>query len=324
MHPLVDVHAHLYPPNFAGTDLPAALDRARAVGVRGIVTVPETVEECEEVLLLAESGSYPEIWPCAGLHPVQKEIVSGSAPRNDVSGQPNQIEDVATTRERAARLSDVPPALEFIHKHKEKLIAVGEVGLDFTPHVIHPGFTASQVRELKKDSAKKEAVEARELEVKEEQKEVFRQLVRCAMDADLPVNCHSRSAGKYTIDILRELNVPPYRAILHAFDGSVPNALAAVSLGYFLSVPPSVVRSPQKQTLVTAIPLTNLLLETDSPALAAVAGAQNEPSQIIISLEEVVKRKGVAKEEVEALMLENSRKVFRDLDIKWLARTKSE
>ncbi|KXS12287.1 Metallo-dependent hydrolase [Gonapodya prolifera JEL478] len=287
MHRLIDVHAHLYPPNFAGAELSAVLERARAVGVRGIVTVPEMVEECEEVLC----------WPNLGLHPVQKEIISGSAVRNDVARLQDQIAGVATTRERAARLSDVPPAVEFIQKHKEKLIAVGEVRLDFTPHVIHPGHTASQVWELKKDYAKKETVEAREFEVKEEQKEVFRRVVRCAMDADLPVNCHSRSAGKYTIEILgEELNVPPHRAILHAFDGS--NALATVSLGYFLSVPPSVVRSPQNQTL-------------------------NEPSEIMISLEEVVKRKGVAKEEVEVMMLENTGKVFRDLDTKWLARTNS-
>ncbi|KAJ3331307.1 putative deoxyribonuclease tatdn3, partial [Gonapodya sp. JEL0774] len=248
------------------------------------------------------SGIYSELWPCAGLHPVQRDLLFGDSA--DMS------------RDRTARLSDVPPVVDFIREHHESLIAVGEIGLDFTPHVLHPGLTAGDVRRLKKDSATKVAVETREFETREEQKEVFRRLVRCALEYGLPVNCHSRSAGRYTIEVLREMNVQS--AILHAFDGSVPNALSAASLGYFLSVPPSVVRSPQMQSLVDALPLTNILLETDSPALAPDPGGRNEPSKLVVSLEEVAKRKGFSSEEVSALALENARKVFSDLDTKWL------
>jgi TatD DNase family protein len=61
------------------------------------------------------------------------------------------------------------------------------------------------------------------------------------------------AAGHYAIDTLIECNASG--ALLHAFDGKLGHALKGAAAGFHFSVPPSIVRSPQKQKLVKGLPL---------------------------------------------------------------------
>ncbi|CAI5982924.1 unnamed protein product [Closterium sp. NIES-64] len=132
------------------------------------------------------------------------------------------------------------------------------------------------------------------------QREVFQRQLSLAAELGLPVNVHSRSAGHHAIEEIVQSGLPATSAaLMHAFDGRLVHAERAERHGgFFFSVPPSVVRSPQTQKLVKGLPLSCLVLETDSPALAPEKGATNEPCNIVVSCREIARIHGVTVAEV--------------------------
>jgi TatD DNase family protein len=169
-----------------------------------------------------------------------------------------------------------------IRRERGRLAAIGEVGLD------HWKVQDPAEREL--------------------QREIFLGFVRLSAETGLPLNVHSRSAGKATIDLLLESGAA--RVLLHAFDGRAATALPAVEAGFFFSVPPSVVRSPQKQKLVRRLPLASLLVETDSPVLGPERGTRNEPANVRISVTAIATLKGVSEGAVIDAVVESQQKLF--------------
>ncbi len=179
--------------------------------------------------------------------------------------------------------SDVELALEFIRNNVEKIIAIGETGLD---HFI-----------------------VRDHDQRDEQEDAFRKLISIATEFDLPIQIHSRSAGKKALEVLESNEAR--RVHMHAFDGKASFArVASRDLGYYFSIPTSVVRSPQKQKLVKAIEIERLLLETDSPLLGAEKGMRNEPSNLPVSLQEVARILHRDIEEIREITLENTLKLY--------------
>ncbi len=170
----------------------------------------------------------------------------------------------------------------FIRGHRDRLVGIGEVGLD---HWI-----------VKEDAE-------RDL-----QREILADFIALASELDLPLNVHSRSAGRATVQFLKERGAS--RVLLHAFDAKTGAALEGAAAGYFFSIPPSVVRSVQKQKLVRALPLDLLLLETDSPVLGPDPTARNEPRNIRIACQALADLKGVTFEEVAERTTANARQLF--------------
>ena len=171
-----------------------------------------------------------------------------------------------------------------IRENRDRLVAIGEVGLDYW-----------KVR----DEADQQV-----------QREIFGRFIELSLDLDLPLNVHSRSAGRHAVALLLERGAR--RVQLHAFDGKPSAALPAVEAGYFFSIPPSVVRSRQKQKLVRQLPLSCLLLETDSPVLGPVPSVRNEPANIRVALQTVSEIKGVREEELAEIIMNNTRRILGD------------
>ena len=160
--------------------------------------------------------------------------------------------------------------IDLINRESKRIVAIGEVGLDYW--------------------------RVRDDEGRDRQRRVFREFIELSKSLDLPLIIHSRSAGKYALEILFEMKAE--RVIMHAFDGAAKHAVRAVERGYMFSIPPSIARSQQKRNLVKRIPLENLLLESDSPVLSPIAGQVNYPWNIIVSAEWIGKIKEVPIEKV--------------------------
>lgn len=246
---LFDAHAHLGSEEFAA-DLPAVLARAEEAGVCGILAVGETLEEAERILTLAER--HPLIRPAAGLYPTILDQYAAEA------------------------------MVAFVQTHADRLVALGEVGLDHW---------------VVKDEAGWKT-----------QEEILARFVVLSNALDLPLNLHSRSAGRHAIGFLKERGAR--RVLMHAFDGRASAAAEGVRAGFFFSIPPSVVRSPQKQKLIRHLPLECLLLETDSPVLGPDPTLRNEPRNVTVACEAVASLKGVPVGEVARITTDNARRLF--------------
>jgi len=166
----------------------------------------------------------------------------------------------------------------------EKLAAIGEVGLDYWKIQEEPD------REI--------------------QREIFRSFIELSLALDLPLNVHSRSAGRHAVEFL--LKYSAVKVQLHAFDAKPAAAYPAVEAGYFFSIPPSIVRSAQKQKLVKKLPLSSLLIETDSPVLGPEPQKRNEPANAFIAVRAIAELKNLSEDEVIESVRENTRRLYGD------------
>ncbi|XP_061156574.1 tatD DNase domain containing 3-like isoform X2 [Syngnathus typhle] len=263
MHGFLDCHCHISAAVF-DKDIDTVIEHSKQAGLLALLAVAEHAGEFEKIIAL--SKRFPGfVLPCLGVHPVQ---------------------EVSSDQHRSASLQDLDAALPLIDKYKDQLVAIGEVGLDFTP------------RYVKSESDK------------ESQREVLIRQARLAKELDLPLNVHSRSAGRPTIQLLKEQGVE--KVLLHAFDGKPSVAMEGVKAGYFFSIPPSIVRSEQ-QKLVKQLPLENMCLETDSPALGPEKQVRNEPKNIIVAAEYISVVKGISVEEVMQVTTRNALRLFPKL-----------
>ena len=86
-----------------------------------------------------------------------------------------------------------------------------------------------------------------------------------------------------------------------------------VGAGFFFSIPPSVVRSRQKQKLVKHLPLSCLLVETDSPVLGPDPKQRNEPANITFAIKAIMELKSVAEDEVLEAVGANTRRLYGNI-----------
>jgi len=252
---LFDTHAHLHFPEFSD-DLPKVLERARSAGVRWILTIGTSVEGSQAALALAERE--PDLYAAVGIHP----------------------HDAAEADEAAF------DELRRLAESSGKVVAVGEIGLDFF----------------------------RNLSPWDVQLEVFRRQLDLARRIGKPILVHCREAHAETLEVLKAEGVPAAGGIMHCFSGDGEVARRCLDLGLLISLagPVTYPNARKLPEVVKLAPEDRLVVETDCPFLPPqpYRGKRNEPAYLPITAARVAELKGLPAEAFGARMAENALTLF--------------
>ena len=260
---LVDSHAHLEvstsPRGLRGAsidDLEGVLARAKESGVEKIVTIGTSIDSSKKAIEIAQQYSTNDLQSFAtcGLHP--KDAAS------DIHQNPLHYNSV----------------LESIVLSSDKIVAIGECGLDYYLGSMSQGSETSEKE-------------------KEFQRELFEAQSKLACDLNLPLIIHCRNAW-YDIFDLITTTIPNRgltpKGVFHSWTGDWDTAKKALGLGFYISFSGIVTFGNARdiQEVAKKMPIDRMLVETDSPFLAPEPlrsaqgklgrGKTNEPKNVKI------------------------------------------
>lgn len=247
---LIDSHCHIDGEQF-DADRDDVIQRAKDAGVSAMLNVGTGDPHSDDFRkAVAITEKYENVFASVGVHPHDAKLYDDNAEEHLIG----------------------------LVKSSEKVIAWGEIGLDF--------YYDHSPREV--------------------QREVFRRQIRVARELDLPIIVHSRDADEETVDILteecfrnadipvryendsvregadRNVRVP---GIMHCFGGTPEMAEALMPLGFMISFAGNVTfkKADNLREAARVVPLDKLLIETDCPFLTPepFRGKRNEPANVV-------------------------------------------
>lgn len=244
-----DSHCHLFKECFDNID--EIIKGAKENNVDKYISAADSIATCHEMLEL--SRNYDNVYVTLGIHP----------------------ENCFDSLEELS-------ALVAEYNHDDKVVAIGEIGLDY-----YYG-----------------------KENKEKQLEVFEYQLKLAQDYNLPVVVHSREATLDTINCLKKYNV---KGVIHCFSGSLETALEYIKMGYAIGVGGVMTFKKSKiDEIIKNIPLESIVLETDSPYLTPepFRKYKNEPKYIKTIAQYLADIKNVSLDEVSEVTENNIKRIF--------------
>lgn len=170
---------------------------------------------------------------------------------------------------------------EFISNHRDEIVAIGEIGLDY-----HYAESETQ---------------------RENQRKIFLHFLRLANELNLPVVIHAREAEREAFEMVQRAGV---RAYFHSYAGSVELAREIVENGHVIGINTGIVFIPEVKAVAKVLEVEDMLVETDSPYMSPVKGRRNTPCNVRVAIEEVAKLKGLEFGEVEGVTERNAVRFF--------------
>lgn len=254
---IFDTHAH-YDDEAFNEDRDQILSSMKDGGVGCIVNVCASVGGFGGTLELMKA--YPFVYGSVGVHPDDAGIMTQD------------------TLDEIRRLS-----------HMEKMVAIGEIGLDYYWH--------------------KEEAEHKQ------QQEMFRAQMDIAREEKLPFMIHSRDAAEDTLEIVKEyMKKDMFGGIIHCFSYSKEIAAEYLKMGLYLGIGGVLTfKNAKKLKEVAAIaPLSQIVLETDCPYMAPEPnrGRRNSSLNLPYVAEALAQIKGITAEEVIAVTEENAKRLL--------------
>jgi len=250
---LIDTHCHLDFPEF-NEDRPEVIQRAKEEGLSYIINIGSSIEGSRKSVDL--SKEYDFIYASVGIHPHGADKVGEK--------------QIGILKELA---------------HNPKVVAIGEIGLDYY----------------------------RNYSKTENQKSLFLDLIKLAKNLGLPVVIHNRQAESDVLKVLKE--AMPIQAVIHCFSADEKFLQDILELGFFVSYTCNITykKAQNLRDLVKKTPLDRIFLETDAPYLPpeGFRGKRNEPFWVKRLADEIAKIKNTTAEEVAKITTHNAKAFFK-------------
>ncbi|WP_455480025.1 TatD family hydrolase [Bartonella sp. B23] len=252
---LIDTHCHLDFENFS-QDLDGVIQRALNADVKRMITISTRVHDLDKLLAIAQT--YEQVFCSVGTHPNHAH------------------EEQNITAENLIR-----------HSNHSKIVAFGEVGLDY-----HYDYSSPK-----------------------EQKKIFQEHIIASRETQLPLVIHSRNADGDMEKILREeIKKGIFPFVLHCYSSGIQLARAAIELGGYISFSGILTfkNALEIREIAKIVPREHLLVETDAPFLAPVPhrGKTNEPSFVRYTAAALAEIIGLNIEEITQITTCNALRLF--------------
>ena len=255
---IFDSHAHYDDAKF-DEDRESVLENIYDAGVEKVVSAGYSLESSYESIKLSEK--YEFIYSTCGISP------------NDI---PDTVE----------KLQEQISELECLVKQNKKVVAIGEIGLDY--------YWNKENKEL--------------------QKKAFIMQIELANKYNLPIVIHTREAIQDTIDVLKNAELPEKKGVFHCCPLNIELVKQALKLGFYISFagPVTFKNSKNANEIIEMVPMDKILIETDSPYLSPepLRGRRNDPRNVKYMAKKIAEVKRITLEEVASVTYENAKDVF--------------
>lgn len=268
---IIDTHSHLNANAFKD-DFDEVIKRTLADDI-WMVNVGMDYETSKKAIEIAEK--YNEgVYASIGLHPT--DTVAEFLNIKDIQGE----------------IFDKEKYKELV-KSSEKVVAVGEIGLDY----YHKPKTTAKLQAFK-----------------EKQKKVFLEQLDLAKELNLPAILHCRMAHQDMIQILNsKFHILNSKAngVIHCFTGTVEEMKQYIDLGFFVGFNGIIFKLPLDEVIKNC-PLENMVIETDCPYLTPLqeGDKRNEPIFIKHTIKRIAELKRMSFQEVAEKTTQNAKQLF--------------
>ena len=254
---LFDTHCHLDDERF-NEDREELIGNLRKDGVERLVTAGYSLEGSKRAVELSEK--YDFIYATIGISP------------NDI---PETIEE----------LDEELKQIEEIFINAKKVVAVGEIGLDYHWNT----------------------------ENKDIQKQAFIKQIELANKLNLPIQIHTRDAVMDTLEILKNYPVDK-KGIFHCCPFNRELVKEGLKLGFYISFagPTTFKNAKNAPEIIQLVPEDKMLVETDSPYMTPEPhrGKRNDPRNVQFIIKKIAEVKEKSFEDIEKIVYENANRIF--------------
>jgi len=241
---MIDTHCHLVYENIGPEP---AIARAREAGLKAIITCGYPRDYGKNIGVFEKHHGF--VFLTLGLHPIDvKDMID----------------------------EEVDKYLDNIRMLKNRILAVGEIGMDF--HWFPPENNKEENKRFQ---------------------DVFVKCLDLAKEIGKPVVLHTRKAEQECFDTVVSHGFKEGQVCFHCYAGNMTLARQIIDEGYFISLSSNMDRSKNTRKIAKSFPLEQLLTETDSPFLSPIPGKKNEPANVKLVVEKIAEWRGLPFDEVD-------------------------